>query len=160
MISPVTIRQMEEDDLDEVLAIESASSLAPWSRPLFLEEMTHPLGHCLTLLLPEDPRMKIVAYLCFRTVGNESEVLNLAVHPDHRRRGFARQLMAVYIDVCHREKVTTSFLDVYTGNQAALRLYGSFGYRPVAKRPRFYRAQLDALVMEKRIGRRDSASEE
>jgi [ribosomal protein S18]-alanine N-acetyltransferase len=149
----VTVRKMEEHDLDEVLAIEASSSLTPWSRPLFLEEMAHVHGHCFSLTLPGDPGPRIVAYLCFRTVGDESELLNLAVHPDHRRKGFARHLMAFYIDVCHREKVKISFLDVHTGNQAALQLYRSLGYRATGKRTRFYLGQLDALTMEREIER-------
>jgi ribosomal-protein-alanine N-acetyltransferase len=142
---------MEESDLDEILAIETSSSLTPWSRPLFLEEMAHPHGHCFSMTLHEDPRPRIVAYLCFRTLGDESELLNLTVHPDYRRRGLARHVMAFYIDFCQRERVKKSFLEVAAGNEPALRLYRSFDYRPTGKRLKFYLGRFDALVMEKEI---------
>ena len=142
---------MEEDDLNEILTIEVSSSLTPWSRPLFLEEMAHPHGHCFSMILREDPGPRVVAYLCFRTMGDESELLNLAVHPGYRRRGFARHLMAFYIDFCHQEKVRRSFLEVATENEAALHLYRSLDYRPTGRRPRFYLGRLDALMMEREI---------
>ena len=148
---PVTVRKMEEGDLNEILTLDTSSSLTPWSRPLFLEEMAHPYGHCFSMILHEDPGPKIVAYLCFRTMGDESELLNLAVHPDYRRRGLARHLMAFYIDFCHGEKVKKSFLEVAAGNEAALHLYRSFDYRPTGKRLRFYLGRFDALMMEREI---------
>jgi ribosomal-protein-alanine N-acetyltransferase len=149
---PVTVRRMAESDLDEILAIETSSSLTPWSRKLFLEEMAHPCGHCFSMTLLLDPEPKLVGYLCFRTLGDESELLNLAVHPDYRRRGLARHLMAFYIDFCGCENVRKSFLEVATGNQTALHLYQSFDYRPTGKRPGFYLGRVDALIMEKEIG--------
>ncbi len=148
---PVTVRKMEESDLDEIFTLETSSSLTPWSRPLFLEEMAHPHGHCFTMILHEDPVPRIVAYLCFRTMGEESELLNLAVHPDYRRRGLARHLMAFYFDLCRHEKVKKSFLEVAAGNEAALHLYRSLNYRPAGKRPRFYLGRFDALIMEREI---------
>ncbi len=159
MTSAVTVRKMEEDDLDEVLAIEASSSLTPWSRSLFLGEMTHPHGHCLSLILRGGAGPLPVAYLCFRTVGDESELLNLAVHPDHRRRGFARHLMTFYLDLCRRDKVRKSFLDVSTENHAALHLYRSLGYRGIGTRTRFYLGRLDALVMEREIGTKGAADQ-
>jgi ribosomal-protein-alanine N-acetyltransferase len=147
---PITVRKMEESDLDEILALESASSLTPWSRPLFLEEMAHPYGHCFSMVLHNDPGPRIVAYLCFRAMGDESELLNLTVHPDYRRRGLARCLMTFYIDFCTREKVKKSFLEVAAGNDAALRLYRSFDYQQTGKRPRFYLGRFDALIMERK----------
>jgi ribosomal-protein-alanine N-acetyltransferase len=156
---PLTVRKMEESDLDEILTLESSSSLTPWSRPLFLEEMAHPHGHCFSMTLHADPGPRIVAYLCFRAMGDESELLNLTVHPDYRRRGLARHLMAFYIDFCRREKVRKSFLEVAAGNEAALGLYRSFDYRPTGKRPRFYLGRFDALIMEKEIQERRKIEE-
>ena len=143
---------MEEGDLDEILTLEASSSLTPWSRPLFLKEMSHPHGHCFSMALHEDLGPRIVAYLCFRTMGDDSELLNLTVHPDYRRRGLARHLMAFYFDFCRREKVTKSFLEVAVGNEAALHLYRSLDYQPTGKRPKFYLGRFDALIMEREIG--------
>jgi ribosomal-protein-alanine N-acetyltransferase len=146
---PITVRRMEEGDLDEILTLEASSSLTPWSRALFLEEMSHLHGHCFSMILQEDLGSRIVAYLCFRTIGEDSELLNLTVHPDYRRRGLARHLMAFYFDFCRREKVTKSFLEAAVGNKAALHLYRSLDYRPSGKRPKFYLGRFDALIMEK-----------
>jgi ribosomal-protein-alanine N-acetyltransferase len=154
MHSSMTLEEVKEDDLDEIFAIETASSLTPWSRKLFLEEMAHPYGHCFSMILHGDPKPRLIAYLCFRTLGDESELLNLAVHPDYRRRGVARHLLVFYIDFCRREKVRKSFLEVATENEAALHLYRSFNYRPAGRRPGFYLGRFDALTMEKEIEER------
>ena len=146
--------------MDEILTLEASSSLTPWSRPLFLKEMSHPHGHCFSMALHEDLGPRIVAYLCFRTMGDDSELLNLTVHPNYRRRGLARHLMAFYFDFCRREKVTKSFLEVAVGNEAALHLYRSLDYQPTGKRLKFYLGRFDALIMEREIRENAGKKEE
>jgi len=91
----------------------------------------------------------VLGFICFRRVIDESELLNLCVHPGYRRRGIGRILMRFYIDLCRDHHIRQFFLEVNPQNQAALRLYRSFSYEPVGVRPRFYRGEFDALLMKK-----------
>jgi [ribosomal protein S18]-alanine N-acetyltransferase len=146
-----TIRRMEIRDLEDVHAIETTSSLTPWSKRMFMEEMSHPYAFCfvVTSKEPSDPR--VVGFICFRNIGEESELLNICVHPDHRHVGFGRELMEFYTAFSLQRGMKTFHLEVNRANPSAVRLYHSFCYQPVGVRPKFYRGEFDALRMMKRV---------
>ncbi len=144
------IQEMSESDLDEVVAIDAPSRPTPWSRQSFLEELKNPLSHCFTFKNEEDSVGHAIAFLCFRIVGEESEILALAVRPENRRMGFGRQLMRFYIEFCLRKKVKALYLETNASNQAAIGLYRSFSYHVIGVRPRYYAGREDALLMARR----------
>lgn len=59
---------------------------------------------------------------------------NVAVHPDYRRRGIAREMVGASDDLAQRVGVDSIYLQVERHNQAALSLYRSMGYEPLATR--------------------------
>ncbi len=140
---------MEVGDLKPVLSMEALSSLMPWSEKMFLEEMRNPGSHCYVIKGLQEAEEQVLGFICFRRVVDESELLNLCVHPGYRRRGIGRILMKFYIDLCRDQLIHQFFLEVNAENEAALRLYRSFSYEPVGVRPRFYRGETDALLMKK-----------
>jgi len=139
------------EDLDEVASIEAVSSLTPWSKQMFREEMAQTTAHCYVMILEDVPTGPVIGFLCFRNFGEESDLLNICVHPDHRHHGFGRQWMQFYTAFCRREGITTFHLEVNDANRPAVELYRSFSYHSVGVRPRFYRGEFDALRMMKRI---------
>ncbi|MBG0789985.1 MAG: ribosomal protein S18-alanine N-acetyltransferase [Desulfovibrionaceae bacterium] len=80
----------------------------------------------------------LVAYLAFSIIKDEMEVLNLAVHPDFRRRGLGEKLLRECFRVCIEENVGKSFLDVKISNEPALGLYRKFGYKQIGIRKKYY----------------------
>jgi ribosomal-protein-alanine N-acetyltransferase len=159
---------MDPSDLDGVLAIEKISSLQPWSRAMFLEEMANPASSCFVIRLtgeiglPPHPLLSpviggegwgegVVGFLCSRIVEDESELLNLSVHPEYRRKGIGKRLMDFCISFCKKRNIQKLYLEVSASNQAAISLYQSFSFQTVGTRPMFYRNQFDALVMMKEI---------
>src|SRR5262249_54803806 len=78
---------------------------------------------------------EVLGFLVTReTVPGESEILNLAVHPSHRRRGIAKRLM--------QNALTSAqgmwFLEVRESNEGALRLYESLGFEQAGRRENYY----------------------
>jgi ribosomal-protein-alanine N-acetyltransferase len=146
-IHPLTLQ-----DLDPVVSIAASSSLAPWSKRMFLEEMSNPHAHCFVMKLEHPSERSVIGFICFRTLGEESEVLNLCIHDEFRRTGLGRRLMQFYLQVCKNLNARRSYLEVSITNQPALHLYRSLAYRPVGRRPRFYQGKFDALLMTKEIG--------
>lgn len=77
-------------------------------------------------------------YIAFSIIKDEMEILNLAVHPDFRRRGLAEKLLKECFRVCIQNKVGKSFLDVKVSNIPALGLYRKFGYKRIGVRKKYY----------------------
>lgn len=142
------IRPMGVEDLEEVLSIDASSSPMPWSKQMFLGEMRHPHGHCFVIRLEGGP---VLGFLCFRTLGEESELLNLAVHPRFRRQGIGTHLMDFYLGFCRKSRVKRCYLEVNRTNWPAIRLYENFTYRTVGVRPRFYQGKFDALLLQRTL---------
>ena len=73
-------------------------------------------------------------------------IASLGVHPDYRRRGIARSLLAA----CEDELATPrTRLTLRCTNEAALRLYQQMGYVEIDIWKQYYRRGEDAIVMEK-----------
>ena len=143
------MRKMEPTDLEEVLALELQSSLVPWTRQMFLGEILNPYAHCFVMESRETSMPRVLGFVCFRHLGEESELLNLSVHPEHRSLGLGKKLMQFYLASCREANVTRSYLEVSSTNHPAIQLYQDFAYRPAGRRLKFYRGQVDALLMVK-----------
>lgn len=139
-------------DVDEIVTLERRCSSDPWSRNMFLGEMSNPLSHCFVAKGTHPSSM--VGFICFRNVEGESELLNLCIHPHYRQKGIGRRLMRFYIDFCRLREVKRFFLEVNSSNQAAICLYHSFSYQITGIRTKFYEGKYDALLMMKEEGDR------
>jgi ribosomal-protein-alanine N-acetyltransferase len=146
-----TIRKMEARDLEEVYRIETTSSPTPWSKQMFIEEMGHPYASCFVITSKELADLRVIGFICFRNLLEESELLNICVHPGHRHLGVGRELMEFYTAYSLQRGMKTFHLEVSRANPSALRLYHSFSYLPVGVSPKFYRGEVDAVRMMKRV---------
>jgi ribosomal-protein-alanine N-acetyltransferase len=139
------IKDMREEDLHEVLEIEKASFSDPWSYDMFYAELFNPLSH---LWVARDVSEKLIGYLCFWLVEDESHLLNLAVHQLYRRRGVASELLADCLDCWRKSGIKNVYLEVRESNKAACRLYEKFGFSIMMRRPGYYKNPVeDAYVM-------------
>ena len=141
---------MEIEDVDEVLPIANTSPLNPWSKDMFLGEIAHHLSHCF-LICGENDRNKDIplGFICFRNIGEESELLNICIHPRHCQKGLGKILMEFYIDFCSKKGVKKHYLEVNPQNIPAVHLYQSFDFQPAGKRKNFYQGKDDALFMSR-----------
>ena len=136
---------MRLEDLEEVMAIEHLSFKSPWSRRVFLEELERDWAH-LDVVRERD--RGVVAFVNHWLVRDEVHILNLATHPDARRQGHAARLMRHVIEFARAHRCRFLTLEVRRSNHAAIKLYRSFGLRPVGIRPNYYvEDQEDAIVM-------------
>lgn len=139
-----TIKKISEDDLPDVLAIETASSARPWSRGAFYEELNNPYSSLFGLKIGK----RTSAFICVSHVLKEGHILKISVHPDFRRIGIATQLLEhalIFLKLHGCERV---FLEVRAGNVPALELYRKFGFEEVRRRLSYYRNPVeDAIEM-------------
>jgi len=140
---------MELEDLDDVLSIETISSLNPWSRNLFLQEMGTPHAFCFIIEREMISNPRVLGFICFRNIEDESEILELCVHPEYRQMGIGGRLMEFYISFCKEMMIKMFYLEVNILNPSAVHLYRKFSYQSLGMRKRFYQGKFDALLMAK-----------
>jgi ribosomal-protein-alanine acetyltransferase len=137
---------MVAGDLAEVLAIEHSAFGFPWTKGMFLHELKIPFSRsCIARLAA--PSRKLAGYVCWWVVGDEAEILNLAVDPSCRRLGVARVLIARVVEDVRARAATRIHLEVEPDNAAARALYRSFGFSDGRVRRNYYAPGVDALTM-------------
>ena len=139
------IRLISVTDLDAVLAIERQCYPHPWSSQQFLQELENPVASILVGEIED----KIVGYVCYWLIAGEMQILNLATSPLLRRNGIAAQLLEQAFERCFEAKLFSSWLEVRSGNQAAMALYQRYGFKLSGTRRAYYRDGEDAFVMVK-----------
>jgi ribosomal-protein-alanine N-acetyltransferase len=81
----------------------------------------------------------------------EAEVMNVAVHPDHRGHGIAMKMMQALLKEGEKRGVKEFTLEVRTGNAPAIHVYEICGFVGEGIRPKFYTKPVeDALIMWRR----------
>jgi [ribosomal protein S18]-alanine N-acetyltransferase len=89
---------------------------------------------------------EVVAFLVARSVApGESELLNLAVHPSHRRRGLGRALLEPWLEA-HPGDL---FLEVRASNSGAKTFYQVIGFKEVGIRNNYYDTPHEAAIVLK-----------
>ncbi len=130
--------------IPEVLVIEQASSVQPWTVGMFADELEH-----------SDTRTYNVGLIHGVLVGfsgvliqvGEAHITNVAVDPAHRRRGIARVLMLHTLRSAIAHRATAATLEVRASNTGAQRLYHQFGFVPAGVRPGYYADGEGAVIM-------------
>jgi ribosomal-protein-alanine N-acetyltransferase len=146
-LKKVTIQKMAIPDLDEVISIESCNPLPVWSKNMFLQEMENPFSYCFVLKIEDRSKQRVIGFVCFRNVAEESDLLNICVHSDYRQLGVGRELMQFYVEFSRRRGIKTFHLEVRSSNHSAIHLYQMFSYQSSGMRKRFYQGKVDALLM-------------
>ena len=141
-MTPPAIRRLTYADLPQVIAIERRAFPTPWSLAMFVLELSKSSGTCLAALVDD----RIVAYVVCSRYADVWHVMNVAVDPDHRRRGVALALLErLLADVGEDASLT---LEVRPTNHSAIRLYERLGFKAAGVRRRYYQDNgEDALVM-------------
>ena len=71
------------------------------------------------------------------------------MHPDKKRKGIASFLIREIMILLKDKGVEKIFLEVGTSNHAARRLYRSFDFQLIGRRPEYYSGtREDALIMK------------
>ena len=115
-------------------------------RPWNVAEFDDLLGQDGVFSLSEGPSFAVC-----RQVLDETELLMLATHPEHRRQGLAASLCAAWLDKAQSQGATRAFLEVASDNLAARALYEALGFEEAGRRKAYYTRKsmpaADALTM-------------
>ncbi|MEO8448791.1 MAG: ribosomal protein S18-alanine N-acetyltransferase [Gemmatimonadota bacterium] len=141
------IRPATVGDLPAIAMAEPICFSDPWSATALRELFQ--TGTSTAIVASDDPPAnRLAGYLFARAIGDEAEILNVAVLPEFRRLGVGRQLIAVALDRLVGHGIRKVFLEVRESNDPARGLYAGLGFRPVGMRPDYYRKPREhALVL-------------
>lgn len=83
----------------------------------------------------------LLGFALSRQAADEAEILSIAIDPALQGKGFGRQLLKAHLAQAQTRGVHTLFLEVETGNAAAIKLYRDAGFADVGARPGYYRGR-------------------
>jgi ribosomal-protein-alanine N-acetyltransferase len=89
-------------------------------------------------------------------VFEDMHIQNIAVHPQHQRRGLGRYLLEEAFEYGKGLGAKFVELEVRESNRAAQRLYDATGFKIIGKRKRYYsKPREDALLYQKNLDDQD-----
>jgi ribosomal-protein-alanine N-acetyltransferase len=149
----VEIRDAGVGDLPRITEIERISYGTPWSLKSFERELTLPFSKIMVANLKPSEKATagsdgIVGFLCRWLVADECHILNIAVHPEYRRRGVGFFLLNTTISEAIAKQAGCVTLEVRRSNLAARQLYRKLKFEERRLRKHYYGPGEDAIVME------------
>jgi ribosomal-protein-alanine N-acetyltransferase len=140
----IEIRVLELSDLNAIEAIEQKAYPTPWSRSMFASELAKPTSICLGAFEGQD----LVGYVINSRYVDAWHVMNVAVDPDHQRRGIATALLERLFEVTRDDERRGYTLEVRVSNGDATALYEKLGFEARGIRRGYYTDNReDALIM-------------
>jgi len=126
------IARLEREDFDAVSRIVRVSGLevdlgAELEREIALPWVLRGEG-------TDEP----LAFALAWSVADELQLLDMATHPEHRRRGHARALLNELLRYARHEQKRLLLLEVRQSNEPAIRLYRSMGFDTAGVRRGYY----------------------
>lgn len=142
----MTIENMSAAHVSQIAQLEKLCFSDPWSEKSIETELSCRLSLWLVAL---DGEM-VVGYVGSQTVIDETDMMNIAVHPEYRRRGIAEALIDALVNALREKGSRALSLEVRASNDPAITLYQKMGFSQVGRRPNYYRnPKEDALILRK-----------
>ena len=137
---------MKAEHVSQVAQLEKICFADPWSEMSIASELQSIWSYWVVAVQDD----AVVGYIGSQSSIDESDVMNVAVHPDWRRQGIAEQLIVHLIDQLKSRGSHALMLEVRASNAPAIALYEKLGFRQVGLRKNYYRnPKEDALILRK-----------
>jgi ribosomal-protein-alanine N-acetyltransferase len=153
---PVQLAKGSSEDLDAAMQVmESAFGQTygeAWTRSQCAGIL--PMTGVSLFVARDAERDEVVGFSLFRSIGDESELLLLAVTPARHREGIGRSLLDHFIAQAEASGATRIHLEVRDGNPA-VSMYAKAGFAPVGRRRNYYRSsdgrRFDAITLAREV---------
>ena len=140
------ILPMNESHVAQIAELEKICFSDPWSENSVASELNNPLS---VWLVAEENGI-VCGYVGSQTVLDETDMMNIAVHPDFRRKGIAAALIAELVRLLKERGSRILRLEVRESNAPAISLYETMGFTQLGLRKNYYRnPKENALILGK-----------
>ena len=137
---------MNASHVVQIAHLEKICFSDPWSEGSIASELDNKLAFWLVATEGE----MVAGYIGSQTVVGETDMMNVAVHPDFRRKGIAETLINTLVDNLKRMESHCLTLEVRASNVPAIALYEKLGFSEIGRRKNYYRnPREDALILRK-----------
>lgn len=143
------LRKLTLADAPAICAIEQIANPFPWSLRQFQDSFA--IGDFGWGM---ERAGLLIGFILFSHVIDEATLLNIVIHPQWRRHGFARELLLFGLREIEQRGATRCLLEVRVSNFGAIELYSSLGFEVDGKRRDYYPAhdgREDALLMSRAL---------
>jgi ribosomal-protein-alanine N-acetyltransferase len=142
-------RAMKQTDLNQLLAIETATHIAPWTEETF--NICFRSGYLGWVVEIEN---KIIGFVIVSLQQDECHILNVVVVHAHQQQGWGRKLMEYALLQAEQRHVGIVYLEVRRSNSRAISLYRKLHFHQIGERKGYYPTVAgleDALVFAKSL---------
>ena len=140
------ITKMTEFHVPQIAELEKICFNDPWS----VNSIASELDNRLSLWMVATEENKVIGYVGSQTVLGETDMMNVAIHPDYRKQGIATELILRLIQALTERGSHSLMLEVRSSNDPAKTLYKKLGFEIVGVRKNYYRnPREDALILRK-----------
>ncbi|MEE8637755.1 MAG: ribosomal protein S18-alanine N-acetyltransferase [Candidatus Margulisiibacteriota bacterium] len=131
------ISPLKEENIQDVVEIEDVSFSVPKKDSIF--------RHDQNKYLVAEENGKIIGYIGTEEISGETHIINMAVAPGERGKGYGKRLIEAVLD-----DENVFFLEVRASNNAARKLYEKYGFEKVGVRKNYYEDNgEDACIMRR-----------
>ncbi len=142
------ILPMTRAHVPQIARLEELAFPDPWSEESIAGELENPLSLWLVCLEGET----VCGYIGSQTAMDETDMMNIAVHPQFRRQGIGRKLITELESRLRERGAVSLSLEVRCSNAPAIALYRELGFQQVGIRPNYYRhPREDGLIFRKEL---------
>lgn len=129
--SPARTRPIGPYDLSRLIDLDEAVFQAPYQLASGeLIELMVTSGYFMVAEL----NGSLVGYVCADVLGDEGQIIRLAVHPAVQRQGIGRKLLDDALAHVNDNGARYAIVNTQESNLASLKLYEGFGFRRVGRR--------------------------
>ena len=141
--------KMNETHVLQIAELEKICFSDPWSETSIASELNNKLSLWMVAIDNE----RVVGYVGSQTILGETDMMNIAVHPDYRKQGIGTALIVELIGELELRGSHSLMLEVRASNTPAISVYEKLGFIEVGRRKNYYRnPKEDALIMRKEWG--------
>ena len=142
-----SLRPANPEDLDRIVELEEAFSVAPWSLGNFQEELQKSYSRFL-VVTDDETDTQICGYIVYWFLEGQYWIHNLVVELQYRGKGLAKKMIRQVVNDAIKDQARRVGLEVRKSNHSAIQLYQGLGFTITSIRKKFYSDGEDAYQME------------
>lgn len=141
------VRELNFDESHYAAEVEKQCLNTSWSEIAIKEGRNNPAFKYLVA----KENQSLIGICSFYIVCGEAQLINIAVLPNHRRKGIGGLLLETAIDIANKNNAKQFSLEVEKLDFKAISFYERYGFFVVGERKNFYGKEKDAVNMIKML---------